>query len=190
MEGPQYLCTHAGTCARQLFWHRPSWRGGKIQPQQVLTVGPLVGRELKGLQAAARQGAFRAPVPLYSRSTVHIHSPVGSTTCLEGQEAQGGQSRWRVLAGVPTRCKALSRYVPGLPFVSLLSSQTKRTNARVHEFMPPCLQKEKFMVNYLARIQFKKNSYQEVSSQASDTDYNPLSNNRWIHMHLVTTAWH
>lgn len=156
MEGPRYLYTHTCTCARQLFRHRPSWRGGRIQPQQVLTVGPLVERELQGLQAAARQGAFRAPVPLYSRSTV-AHS---LTSGLNNMPGRPGGPRWAVsvesLSWHSTRCKALSGYVPGLPFVSLLSSQTKRTNARVHEFMPPCLQKEKFMVNYLARIQFKK----------------------------------
>ena len=95
-----------------------------------------------------------------SPSLLQEHSAHSLTSGLNNMPGRPGGPRWAVsvesLSWHSARCKALSRYVPGLPFVSLLSSQTKRTNATVHEFMPPCLQKEKFMVNYLARIQFKK----------------------------------
>lgn len=87
-----------------------------------------------------------------------------------GQEDQGEQARWRVLAGThEVRGSWAARVLicPGLPFVSLLSSQTKEPNARMHEFKPPRLQKEKFMVNYLARIQFKKKKKAARSQQSS-----------------------
>lgn len=69
---------------------------------------PLVERELKGLQAAARQGAFRAPIPLYSRSTV-AHS---LTSGLNNMPERPGGPRWagsvESLSRHSTRCKALS----------------------------------------------------------------------------------
>lgn len=108
---------------------------GRIQPQQVLTVGPLVERELKGLQAAARQGAF-------SPSLCQEHR--GTSTHQRAQQHAWKARRTKVgslsgeLAGVPQGTGSElpeSWYVPGLPFVSLLSSQTKkdrRWSAWVH----------------------------------------------------------
>ena len=103
------ICTHAAARVPGSFPSTDLPGGaGRIQPQQVLTVGPLVERELKGLQAAARQGAFRAPIPLYSRSTV-AHS---LTSGLNNMPERPGGPRWagsvESLSRHSTRCKALS----------------------------------------------------------------------------------
>lgn len=154
MEGPLYLYTQACTCARQLFRHRPSWRGWKDTASTSTHSGTLSRKRAKRSPSCSQTRCIQSLFMPGAQG--HIHSPTGSTTCLKGQEDEGGQSQWRV-SWRSTRYKVLScqslDMSPGFPLSPSFPLKQKRTNTGVHESMPPCLQKEKFMVNYLARIQ-------------------------------------
>lgn len=111
------ICTHRRAHVPDSFSSTDLPGGaGRIQPQQVLTVGPLVERELKGLQAAARQGAF-SPSLCQEQSGTFTH-----------QWAQ--QHAWRArrtkvgslsgeLAGVPQGTRFWAARVLICPWASL-----------------------------------------------------------------------
>ena len=137
-----YMCVCVCVCV---------WVTGRIQPQQMLLVGPFIERGVKGLWATARQGAFTAPAPFYSRSTMAYLLTNG----LNNVPERPGGGRSAVLAerhlgfhnGQGSELPG-PWCVPGFPYVSLPSFlSNKRTSIRVHKFMLPCLEKEKFMVN-------------------------------------------
>lgn len=76
-----------------------------------------------------------------------------------------------------------------LPF----PSNKKDESTRLHEFIPPCLEKEKSHDELPGKNSSvkkkKKNSYQEVGTEASDTGCDPFKQEQVSpHMHLVATG--
>lgn len=111
---------HKYTCqARQLCPHRTFLEGWKDRAPTMAPREPFGERRTKG-----------SPAPLFiPEAQWHIRSPMGSTTCLKGQEEGGQQSLQLRGSWGSTELEVLScqgpRCVPGLPSISLLPLKQK-----------------------------------------------------------------
>ena len=137
MEGPLYLNTQACTCARQLFQHRPSWRGWKDTASTSTHSGTLSRERTKRSPSCSQTRCIQSLFMPGAQG--HIHSPKGSTTCLKGQEDEGGQSQWRV-SWRSTRYRFWAARVLICPRASLcLPPFLSNKKGQTLECMSPCL---------------------------------------------------